>query len=64
MIQNQLNKKANTGFDEKLIQLINVNTMSSKSGEAGRPQSETSALTDSGAETRARGSNIEKGGDV
>lgn len=63
-LERELEEAKATGFDEKLIQLINVNTMSSKSGEAGRPQSETSALTDSGAETRARGSNIEKGGDV
>jgi hypothetical protein len=50
------------GFDKKLISLINVYTQSSK--DAGRPQKDSSELTESGQETRDQGSNIEKGGEV
>lgn len=50
------------GFDKKLIPLMNVYTQSNKDG--GRPQKSDSELTESGSETRAQATNIEKGGEI
>lgn len=63
-LERELEEAKATGFTDKLMAMINMNTMSSKSASGGRPQSDDGQLTDSGSETRDAGSNIEKGGNI
>lgn len=72
-LERELEEAKNTGFTDKLMMMMNINTMSNNGGrpstssgdnEAGRPQEDESKLTVSGAESRASGSNIEKGGSI
>lgn len=62
-LERELEEAKATGFTDKLTMLLNINTMS-KNEEAGRPQKKDEDLTDSGATTRSKASNIEKGGNV
>lgn len=61
-LERELEEAKATNFTDKLTMLLNVNTMSNK--EVGRPQTSDSNITDSGAETRSKASNIEKGGKI
>lgn len=66
-LERELEEAKATGFTDKLMQMINLNTSSSKTSSGrpvGRPPKETSELTSSGYITRAAGSNIEKGGSI
>lgn len=62
-LERELDEANATGFADKLIAMININTMSSNDG-AGRPRKSDGDLTDSGSETRNKASNIEKGGKI
>lgn len=62
-LEDDLDEYNASGIADKLQVLLNENTMKSKTEElGGRPKKETDQLTDSGAETRNTGSNIEKVG--
>lgn len=61
-LERELEEAKATGFTDKLMLLLNINTAQTDAG--GRPQKPNSELTDSGAETRTKGSNIAKGGKV
>lgn len=61
-LEDELAEAKASGFTDKLMLMVNVNTMSNK--DTGRPQKDETDLTDSGSETRTTGSNIEKGGNV
>lgn len=61
-LERELEEAKATGFTDKLMMMLNVNTMSKN--DAGRPQKEDGALTDSGLKTRSNASNIEKGGNI
>lgn len=64
-LQRQLEESKASGFTDNLQLLLNVNTASSNdSKNNGRPQKDSSELTDSGTDTRNNGSNIEKGGNI
>lgn len=69
-LERELDEMNNSDFINKLRPMLNIYTTSSQSDKGGnqnnngRPKSDNSELTDSGAETRARGSNIEKGGEI
>lgn len=62
-LEREMEEAKATGFSDKLTMLLNVNTMSNNN-ESGRPQKDNAELSDSGAKTRARASNIEKGGKI
>lgn len=61
-LEDDLMMTKSMGFDKKLIPLMNVYTQSGK--ETGRPQKNSSDLTESGQETRDQGSNVDKGGNI
>lgn len=61
-LERELDEAKATGFTDKLMMLLNINTM--QQNDAGRPQKKASDMTDSGAESRTKGSNIAKGGKV
>ena len=61
-LERELEEAQATGFTDKLMMMLNVNTMSPDG--AGRPAKDDADLTDSGAKTRAKASNIEKGGKI
>lgn len=61
-LERELEEAKSTGFTDKLMMMLNVNTM--KSSNAGRPQKDESELTNSGSKTRSKASNIEKGGNI
>lgn len=67
-LERELEEMNASDFIEKLRPMINIYTQgnvtqgSTPNNGAGRPTSKDSDLTDSGEETRSRGSNIEKGG--
>ena len=67
-LERELEEMNASDFIEKLRPMINIYTQgnvtqgSTPNNGAGRPVSKDSDLTDSGEETRSRGSNIEKGG--
>ena len=68
-LERELEEAQKTGFTDKLMSMLNVYTMSSNNNtdtqeKTGRPRKEEDELSDSGAETRAKGSNIEKGGQI
>ena len=69
-LERELDEMNNSDFINKLRPMLNIYTTSSQPDKGdnqnnnGRPKSDNSELTDSGAETRARGSNIEKGGEI
>ena len=63
-LEMELEEAQATNFSDKLTMLLNVNTMGKEQQDGGRPQKKDSELTDSGAETRDRASNIEKGGSI
>lgn len=63
-LERELEEAKATGFTDKLMAMINLNTMSSENSKGGRPRTDDSRLTDSGLETRDAGSNIEKGGEI
>lgn len=63
-LERELEEAKATGFSDKLIAMLNLNTMASPDKQTGRPQSKETELTDSGAQTRDSGSNIEKGGNI
>ena len=66
-LERELEEAKETGFTDKLLQMINLNTSSSKTSSGrpvGRPPKDTSELTSSGYVTRAAGTNIEKGGEI
>ena len=62
-LERELEEAKATDFSDKLTMLLNVNTMASVNA-VGRPRKDDSELTESGSETRAKASNIEKGGSV
>lgn len=62
-LERELAEAKASKFTDKLLLMINVNTMGQNGGD-GRPVKSDSDLTDSGSETRTQGSNIEKGGNV
>lgn len=61
-----MDKAKTQKFDEKCMLMLNMFTQTggAVSPEGGRPQKPSSQLSESGAATRAAGSNIEKGGSV
>lgn len=61
-LERELEEANATGFTDKLMTMVNINTMSSNA--AGRPVKSDAELTDSGLETRSSASNVEKGGKV
>ena len=61
-LERELEEANATGFTDKLMMMVNINTMSPNN--AGRPAKDDADLTDSGAKTRSNASNIEKGGKV
>ena len=61
-LERELEEANATGFTDKLMTMININTMSPNN--AGRPTKDDTDLTDSGAKTRSNASNIEKGGKI
>ena len=61
-LERELEEANATGFTDKLMTMVNINTMSPNN--AGRPTKDDTDLTDSGAKTRSNASNIEKGGKV
>ena len=61
-LERELEEAQATGFTDKLMMMLNINTMSPDG--AGRPAKDDADLTDSGAKTRAKASNIEKGGKI
>ena len=61
-LERELEEAQATGFTDKLMMMLNINTMSPDG--AGRPVKDDADLTDSGAKTRAKASNIEKGGKI
>jgi hypothetical protein len=61
-LKNEMGMWEGMGFDKLLQPMLNMFTQT-KDG-AGAPQKSQSEISDAGAETRASGSNIEKGGDV
>lgn len=66
-LERELEEAQATGFTDKLLQMINLNTSSSKtsdSGAVGRPRKDSTEISESGALTQATGANIEKGGEV
>ena len=63
-LERELDEAKATGFTDKLMAMININTMSTKTSDVGRPAKDDSELTNSGAKTRSNASNIEKGGKV
>lgn len=67
-LERELDEAKASGFTDKLMTMINMNTMSSKEGSSGdgdgRPKKDSSQLSDSGSETRDAGSNIEKTGNI
>ena len=68
-LERQLDEAKATGFTDKLMAMININTMPSvpntnSNNDGGRPQKDDSELTDSGLETRSKASNVEKGGTI
>lgn len=62
-LERELEEANATGFTDKLMQMLNINTMSSNENN-GRPPKESSELTDGGQKTRDNASNIEKGGKI
>ena len=63
--QTELEEANATGFTDKLMTMININTMSNDTAaNGGRPAKDDASLTDSGAKTRSNASNIEKGGKI
>lgn len=66
-LERELEEAKATGFTDKLLQMINLNTSSSKEvGEntPGRPRKSSAEISDSGALTQATGANIERGGEI
>ncbi len=66
-LERELMEAKASKFTDKLLMMININTMpgtTSDNGAGGRPQKSSDSLTDSGAETRDKGSNIDKGGNI
>nr|DAJ39003.1 MAG TPA: portal protein [Caudoviricetes sp.] len=63
-LERELEEANATGFTDKLMIMVNINTMSNKDNASGRPQKSDAELTDSGAKTRSNASNIEKGGRI
>lgn len=66
-LERELDEANATGFTDKLMAMINLNTMStslSSTGNVGRPQSELGDLSDAGAANRSNGTNIERGGSI
>lgn len=66
-LERELDEAKATGFTDKLMQMINLNTArtgSSTGNPVGRPRSSTTEISESGALTRATGANIERGGQV
>ena len=61
-LERELEEAQATGFTDKLMMMLNVNTMSKE--ETGRPTKDDKDLSDSGLETRSKASNIEKGGKI
>ena len=59
-LERELNETKASGLTDKLMMLLNTNTMS----DGGRPQNDDDNLTESGSETRGAGSNIAKGGKI
>jgi len=59
-LDRQLTYAKATGFIDKLMPIISAYQQSSKDVENGRPEKKSSDLTDSGAETKGQGSNVEK----
>ena len=65
--ERQLAEAKETGFVDKLTPIISGFQQSGKDGgtaDGGRPQKKDTDLTESGAESRATGSNIGKGGTI
>jgi len=66
-LERELNEAKETGFVDKLMMMLNVNTSSSDTSNGnpvGRPRKTEDTLTVSGVESRSRASNIEKGGEI
>ena len=64
-LKRELEEANATGFTDKLMTMININTMSNDTAaNGGRPAKDDASLTDSGAKTRSNASNIEKGGKI
>lgn len=64
-LERELEEANATGFTDKLMTMININTMSNTTAaNSGRPAKDDASLTDSGAKTRSNASNIEKGGKI
>ena len=66
-LERELEEAKETGFTDKLLQMINLNTArtgDSSTGVTGRPRKSSTEITESTAITQATGSNIEKGGEI
>ena len=66
-LNRELEEMNDTDFISKLRQMLNINTANGgidniQKNSPGRPATDDASLTNSGAETRSKGSNIEKGG--
>ena len=64
-LERELEEANATGFTDKLMVMVNINTMPNDArANGGRPAKDDASLTDSGAKTRSNASNIEKGGKI
>lgn len=64
-LERELEEAKESGFTDKLMMMMNINTMSNNNNNnSGRPQKDDSELSDSALKTRSNASNIEKGAKV
>mgnify|MGYP003292517716 CR=1 FL=1 len=65
-LERELEEMNETEFIDKLRLLLNTNTAKAdgSTNPVGRPRKNSAELTSSGIETRSKGSNIEKGGNI
>jgi hypothetical protein len=63
-LEDDLDLTKGIGFCDKLLPMLNMFTQTNGQEEKGRPQKEVEDLTDGGQESRATGSNLEKGGTI
>jgi hypothetical protein len=52
------------GFTDKLMSMMNMYTQAQQGNTGGRPQKSANELSESGADTRNAGSNLDKGGKI
>lgn len=66
-LERELEEAKETGFTDKLLQMINLNTArtgDSSGGVTGRPRKSSTEISESTAITQATGANIERGGEI